>query len=82
VEERKAAAEAKKRAEELAATAAQIAETAEAVARYAAEAGVRSLEFRTDGNAWRVEVNPEFAAIAIFRNARFIEARFLFSPQS
>ena len=41
-----------------------------------------SLEFRTDGNAWRVEVNPEFAAIAIFRNARFIEARFLFSPQS
>jgi len=52
------------------------------VARYAAESGVRSLEFRTDGNAWRVEVNPEFAAVAIFKNARFIEARFLFSPQS
>lgn len=50
------------------------------VARYAAEAGVRSIEFRDGGDAWAVELNPEFSAVAIFRNARLVEARFLFAP--
>lgn len=51
------------------------------VARYAAETGVRSLEFREGPNAWTVEVNPRFAAAAIFKNGRFVEARFLFTPE-
>ena len=50
------------------------------VARYCAEAGVRSIEFNDGLDAWAVEVNPDFATIAIFKNAVFIEARFLFSP--
>ena len=49
-------------------------------ARYAAELGVRSLEFRDGNDAWTVEVNHEYAAVAIFRNARFVEARFLLAP--
>ena len=52
----------------------------EQAARYAAEAGIRSLEFREDGNAWAIELNPEFSAIAIFKNARLVETRFLFAP--
>ena len=50
------------------------------VARYAAEAGVRSIEFREDGNAWAIDLNPEFSAIAVFKNARLVETRFLFAP--
>lgn len=50
------------------------------VARYAAELGVRSLEFRDGGDAWSVEFNPEFSAVAIFRNARLAETRFLLTP--
>lgn len=50
------------------------------VARYAAELGIRSLEFRDGNDAWTVEVNHEYAAIAVFRNAQFVEARFLLAP--
>lgn len=50
------------------------------VARYVAEAGVRSIEFREDGNAWAIDLNPEFSAIAVFKNARLVETRFLFAP--
>jgi hypothetical protein len=50
------------------------------VARYAAELGVRSLEFRDGNDAWSVEVNHQYAAIAIFRNAQLVETRFLFAP--
>ena len=52
------------------------------VARYAAELGIRSLEFRDGNDAWSVEVNHEYAAIAIFRNAQFVEARFLLAPSA
>jgi hypothetical protein len=52
------------------------------VARYAAELGIRSLEFRDGNDAWSVEVNHEYAAIAIFRNAQVVEARFLLAPSA
>lgn len=52
------------------------------VAHYAAELGVRSVEFRDGKDAWNVDVNRDFPAIAIFRNGRFVEARFLFAPGS
>lgn len=52
------------------------------VAHYAAELGVRSVEFRDGKDAWTVDVNRDFPAIAIFRNGRFVEARFLFAPGS
>lgn len=51
------------------------------VARYAAEAGVRSISFHEGVDSWAVEVNQRFAAAAIFKNGRFVETRFLFSPE-
>ena len=54
----------------------------EQVARYAAEVGVRSIEFRDGNTSWAIEVNHEFSAIAIFRNGRLAETRFLFAPNA
>lgn len=51
------------------------------VARFAAEAGVTSLEFRDDGKVWNIEVNPKYAAVAVFRNDRLVESRLLFTPE-
>jgi hypothetical protein len=63
-----------------ASTAVHLAGDFDEVAHYAAELGVRSVEFRDGKDAWTVDVNHEFSAIAIFRNGRFVEARFLFAP--
>ena len=52
----------------------------EQVAHYAMTVGVEEISFADGGDRWTIHANAEHSAIAVYRNGRFEEARFLFAP--
>ena len=49
-------------------------------AHYAANIGVRTLDFKVDGSAWHIEIDPNFAVMAVYRDGKPYDARILFQP--
>lgn len=58
----------------------RIAGDLEEVAHYAMTAGVEEISFADGKDRWTIHANPEFSAIAVYRNGGFEDARFLFAP--